>query len=233
MIADAIIWDYDGTLVNSVQKNIDITKQILSVVAPRLTGTNLPACLVNEESYHIVNHKARNWQDLYVNYYGMTETEMKRAGSLWTEFQLKDSTLVPLYPEIKNTIQQLRIPQGICSQNSSENIRQVLDTNELLHIFSAVIGYDDIPHHAQKPSPESGVVCLQKIFTAPRNKTIFYIGDHEGDIVFARNIEREIQHGNNKVISIAVTYSGADILNWEAKPDYEISSPLELLRLIN
>ena len=38
MKLDAILWDYDGTLVNSVPKNIDITKNILSIVAPHLTG---------------------------------------------------------------------------------------------------------------------------------------------------------------------------------------------------
>jgi len=32
----AILWGYDGTLVNSVPKNINITKQILSEVALRL-----------------------------------------------------------------------------------------------------------------------------------------------------------------------------------------------------
>ena len=64
MKADAIIWDYDGTLVNSVTRNIDITKQILGAVAPGLTGENLPACLISEEADHIVNHKSKNWQDL-------------------------------------------------------------------------------------------------------------------------------------------------------------------------
>ncbi len=39
---DAVLWDYDGTMVNSVPKNINITKEILSTVAPRLTGANLP-----------------------------------------------------------------------------------------------------------------------------------------------------------------------------------------------
>ena len=57
MKADAITWDYDGTLLNSVTRNIDITKQILGAVAPRLTGENLPACLISEEADHIVNHK--------------------------------------------------------------------------------------------------------------------------------------------------------------------------------
>jgi len=86
MKIDAILWDYDGTLVNSVPKNIDITKQILSVVAPRFAGENLPNYLKNEKEYHIANHQSKNWQDLYVNYYGLTEKEMLEAGTMWTEY---------------------------------------------------------------------------------------------------------------------------------------------------
>ena len=233
MNADAIIWDYDGTLVNSVPKNIDITKQILSTVAPRLTGENLPACLISEDAYHIVNHRSKNWQDLYLNYYGMTEDEMKQAGGLWTEFQLKNTTPVDLFPGIADTVLKIRLPHGICSQNSSENISQLLRINDLLPKFTAIVGYDDIPHHAQKPLPESGVICLQKIFGEICDKTIIYVGDHEGDITFARNIQNELSHKNIKVYAVTVTYSGADTSQWANKPDFEISTPQQLLELID
>ena len=42
MKIDAVLWDYDGTLANSVPKNIHITKQIIAKVSPQLTGDNLP-----------------------------------------------------------------------------------------------------------------------------------------------------------------------------------------------
>lgn len=60
----AVLWDYDGTLVNSVPKNIDITKTILSIVAPRLSGASLPKYLLSEDAYHEANHEAKNWQEL-------------------------------------------------------------------------------------------------------------------------------------------------------------------------
>lgn len=59
MKLDAILWDYDGTLVNSVPKNIDITKAILAIVAPHLTGDNLPKYLHSEANYHYANHAAK------------------------------------------------------------------------------------------------------------------------------------------------------------------------------
>lgn len=83
MKADAVLWDYDGTLVNSVPKNINITKQILSSVIPRLSGENLPVYLKSEKEYHTANHQSKNCQDLYINYYERTETEALQAGDLW------------------------------------------------------------------------------------------------------------------------------------------------------
>lgn len=231
MNINAVIWDYDGTLVNSVPKNIDITKQILASVAPRLTGDNLPRYLKNEQDYHFANHKSKNWQDLYLNYYGLTATETIDAGKLWTQYQLTNTTPVNLFSEISETINLLNLPQGICSQNSAENIKQVLIANNLLHKFKAIVGYDDIPHNAQKPSPVSGITCLKRFFSKIENKTIIYVGDHEGDVKFARNIEYEVGK-NNKVISVAVTYSGADINSWTHKPDHIIETPKELVKII-
>ncbi|MDX5584549.1 MAG: HAD hydrolase-like protein [Aureibaculum sp.] len=232
MKIDAILWDYDGTLVNSVPKNIDITKQILSAVAPRLTAENLPSHLKSEEAYHIANHQSKNWQDLYVNYYGMNETEMLEAGTLWTAYQLKNTYPVKLFTKIKETINDISLPQGICSQNSSENIHRVLIKNKLSQKFSAIIGYDDIPSDQQKPSAFSGIKCLNQIYGTLQNKTIIYIGDHEGDVEFARNIEIAL-HENSKVISIAAMYSGANTKLWTYKPDFEIENPTELLEIIN
>ena len=232
MKIDAILWDYDGTLVNSVPKNIDITKQILSAVAPQLTAENLPGHLKSEEAYHIANHQSKNWQDLYVNYYGMNETEMLEAGTLWTEYQLKNTFPVELFTEIKETINEISIPQGICSQNSSENINRVLIKNKLSQKFSAIIGYDDIPSDQQKPSAFSGIKCLKQIYRTLQNMTIIYVGDHEGDVEFARNIETALCD-NSKVISIAAIYSGANTTLWTYKPDFEIENPTDLLEIIN
>ncbi len=232
MKIDAILWDYDGTLVNSVPKNIDITKQILLAIAPRLTGEYLPPHLKSEEAYHIANHQSKNWQDLYVNYYGMNETEMLKAGTLWTEYQLKNTLPVELFTEIKETINEISLPQGICSQNSSESINRVLKKNKLSQKFSAIIGYDDIPSDKQKPAAFSGIKCLKQIYGTLQNKTIIYIGDHEGDVEFARNIEVALCE-NSKVISIAAMYSGANSKLWNYKPDYEIENPTELLEIIN
>jgi len=106
-----------------------------------------------------------------------------------------------------------------------------LKKNELLEKFQAIIGYDDIPAVMQKPSAFSGIKCLDRTFNNTMNKTIVYVGDHEGDVEFSKNLEREL-NTTNKIISIIVTYSGANTESWAYQPDFEISSPVELLNIV-
>lgn len=228
MKLDAILWDYDGTIVNSVPKNIEITKNILSLVAPHLTQENLPRYLQSEAAYHEANHAAENWQDLYINYYGMTESEMLAAGSLWAEHQLSNTTPVRLFNGIDETVRNLSsVPHGICSQNSSENIYNVLSGAQVDSYFKAIIGYNDVSSHCQKPSPEGGLICLERMFDNPENKAVMYIGDHEADVQFARNLQTALG-SKATVISVAAAYSGASPDSWAFQPDFTIRSPHEL-----
>lgn len=232
MKIDAVIWDYDGTLVDSTKKNMEVTKQIFNAITPRLAGLNLPSILKSEEEYQKANHAAKNWQDLYLNYYGLTEKETVEAGKLWTEFQLKNNTPVELFPHVSTAVDQIKCPQGICSQNSERNIKKLLSTHELQDKFTAIVGYDDIPDNAQKPLPDSGIICLERIFEVLENKVIMFIGDHQSDVRFARNVATKINK-TNRIIAAAVNYSGADINSWIDKPDIVVSNPLELVELTN
>jgi len=233
MKLDAILWDYDGTLVNSVPKNIDITKKILSIVAPHLTENNLPIYLQSESAYHEANHSAKNWQELYQKFYGLTENETLVAGNLWTEHQVNNSTPVELYSGIKYVIEYLSsLPHGICSQNSSLNIWKVIKEANIHHAFKSVIGYTDVANNAQKPCADSGIKCLSEIFDDISNKTVFYIGDHEADVQFARNLDEKLG-SNSTVLSVAVTYSGSTPENWHHQPDYMLNHPENLLEICN
>ena len=225
---DAILWDFDGTLADSAAKNIAITKQILAQVAPRLTGQNLPRSLQSEADYHIANHGADHWRDLYRDYFGMTTDEIEIAGPLWETYQSLDNTGVTLFDGILDTVTRLsHLPQGICSANSTNNIRQVLDGHGLDSAFQSIIGYEDLPHHEQKPAPDGGLRCLQEIFGHTQGKTIIYVGDHIADVIFARGLGDRLGPSNT-VISVTVTYSGAKPGQWREQPDEVIANPTDL-----
>jgi len=229
---DAILWDFDGTLANSAAKNIAITKQILARVAPRLTGSNLPRYLQSETDYHFANHAADHWRDLYRDYFGMTADEIKNAGPLWETYQMLDKTGVTLFDGVADTVRQLSgFPQGICSANATSNIRQVLHEHDISSAFESVIGYEDLPHHHQKPAPDGGLKCLQEIFGNTQGKTIIYVGDHIADVLFTRALGEQLE-ASNTVISVIITHSGARPGQWRVKPDEVIESPTDLAALI-
>jgi phosphoglycolate phosphatase-like HAD superfamily hydrolase len=229
---DAILWDFDGTLADSAAKNIAITKQILARVAPRLTGNKLPRYLQNEADYHFANHNADHWRDLYREFFGMTPEEIDNAGPLWESYQMLDKTAVSLFDGVADTIRQLsRFPQGICSANATSNIRQVLREHGISSAFASVIGYEDLPHHHQKPAPDGGLKCLQEIFGSTQGKTIIYVGDHVADVLFARALGERLGPSNT-VVSVVVTHSGANPGQWRAQPDTIIDSPNDLINRI-
>jgi phosphoglycolate phosphatase-like HAD superfamily hydrolase len=227
--ADAILWDFDGTLVNSAAKNIDITKEILARVAPRLTGDNLPSCLQNEAEYLVANHGADHWRELYRDYFGMNLNEIETAGPLWESYQMRNQTPVSLFDGVVDAVTRLSgSPQGICSANASNNIRKVLNDHDIEDVFQSVVGYEELPNHHQKPAPDGGLKCLQEIFGQVTGKTIVYIGDHVADVMFSRGLAERLCPSNN-VISIIVTYSGANPGAWKEQPDIVVEHPSALL----
>ena len=229
---DAILWDFDGTLANSAAKNIAITKQILARVAPRLTGDTLPRHLQSEADYHVANHAAENWRELYRDFFDLTTDEIETAGPLWETYQMLDKTGVTLFDGVVDTIRQLScFPQGICSANATRNIRQVLLEFGISSSFESVIGYEDLPHHHQKPAPDGGLKCLQEIFGNTQDKTIIYVGDHIADVLFARGLSEQLGPSNT-VISVIITHSGAKPGQWREQPDEVIDSPSDLTALI-
>ena len=232
MKLDAILWDYDGTLVNSVPKNIDITKTILSIVAPHLTGEHLPKYLRDEESYHHANHGAKNWQELYVDYYGLTHDEMILAGTMWAEHQDNNETEVTLFDGITHVVDKFsQLPHGICSQNSQNNIRRVLSNNDIDLPFKAIVGYDDVSNSNQKPHAFGGIKCVEAIFGHLDCQLLMYIGDHEADTKFARNLQAELG-GNTRVIAVAAGYSRSEPDEWDCQPDYIAHTVEDLLGII-
>ena len=232
MKLDAILWDYDGTLVNSVPKNMEITRDILSIVAPHLTGDNLPKYLLNEDFYHEANHAAKNWQALYVDYYGLSHDEMIRAGGMWAEHQEKNKTEVTLFGGIKNVVNKFsQFHHGICSQNSQKNIRRVLRKHGIDAPFKAIVGYDDVSNGKQKPHPFGGVKCVESIFGHTDCELLMYIGDHEADAKFARNLQSALKE-KTKVISVAAAYSRSEPEGWEVKPDHIANNVEDLISII-
>jgi len=228
----AIIWDFDGTLVDTAGKNFNVAKQIIT----DLTGKNAESFPIFEslETYNSANRSYKNWRSMYKAEYGFSEEETDEAGGLWTEYQLQDDTPVEFFPGLVGVIKSLKaFPQGIVSMNSQSHIMQTLAENNVSDLFQFIVGYEEVDLRKQKPEPDGLLLCLEKL-TGLASGNVFYIGDHETDVKCAANANRALreQKPDVKIITIGALYGSAESGNNSWEPDYRANRTEEITEVI-
>jgi len=229
----AIIWDYDGTLVDSRKRNLNVTRKIIREILGK-DAQNFPV-LKTLENYYSAHTKAINWREFYKSSFGLNEQQIDEAGRMWTECQLEDNSSTPIIKGVEEIIIELsNLPQGIVSQNSKSQIIRSLKQRNILSYFKSIIGYEEVDLKSQKPDPEGLLLCLE-ILTDLKPGLVFYIGDHETDVLCvlnANNILKEKKTGI-KIICIGALYSySADTSAWRSRPDYEVRDTGNILSII-
>lgn len=229
----AVVWDYDGTLVDTRAKNWNITRNLVR----EFTGVDPDTVetLRSLEGYTRALHRNHNWRELYVTEFGMSEEMTTEAGLLWTERQLADTTAAEVYEGIVEALEALgTLPHGIVSMNSRANIERSLRARQLLDHFEMVIGYEEVAADRQKPAPDGLLMCLETLTDlAPGH--VLYVGDHHVDIECARNANSALQAASHdiRVFAIGAAYGvGAEFGSWPDDPDYAIASPADLVALV-
>ena len=82
----AVVWDFDGTLVDSRHKNLSVTRTILEQL-----GGHRPddiESLRSLDTYERATLRSPNWRELYVREFGLTIEETDQAGHLWEQFHM-------------------------------------------------------------------------------------------------------------------------------------------------
>ncbi len=228
----AVIWDYDGTLVDSSARNLAATRAILE----RLTGRaaeEFPA-VTSPGRYQAAIRRSRNWRDLYAREFGLGETEVDQAGALWTEYQRASGGVpgpeTPVFPGIPETLRALAaVPHGIVSQNASAVIAAELTARRLSAHFRIVIGFEDVPRDRQKPAPDGLLRCAEAL--AREGGTLFYVGDHETDAACAALARVELA-GRLRVVSIAACWAEPAQEGWTVEPDHRAGRPGEVVEIV-
>jgi HAD superfamily hydrolase (TIGR01549 family) len=225
----AIIWDFDGTLADTRLRNMHVTRSIINALTDQ-SGAEF-AALSSLDSYKEALLRTANWRDLYDREFGLSESDIDRAGHLWPKYQELEETPAPFFEGIAEVLQRWKnLPQGIVSQNGSAIIANILEANNLRDYFGAIIGYEDVEFRLQKPSPEGLIHCID-LLTQMRPGYVFYIGDHETDALCAEKgreilAERKL---NIEIISIGAFYGVEPLLPREDKFDHAARQPAELI----
>ena len=235
MAAKAILWDYDGTLMDSSKKSIEVSLEILSRFIPDVYE-NVPEPLSSRENFQETYGRISDWTVLYKTCYGLTDEQIRVAVKSWGELQLKNKTEAELYPGIAGVLEHFKdVKMGVCSQNGAGIIERTLEHRGVLKYFGAVIGIDDVLFDEQKPHPAAFMKALEKLGIDDRNGTFVYIGDHSVDVAFGRNAETVLKKDfpDAKVICVAMHHPGDYCEEDESlMPDFIARNTGELLEIL-
>jgi phosphoglycolate phosphatase len=204
--AEAIVWDLDGTLVDSAP---DLATALNTVLDMRgfanhsletirgMIGNGVPKLI--ERGFNAIGVRLQPEQleqliPIFVKVYSECATEQTRP-----------------YPHIVETLEQLQamnIPMGVCTNKPEALSRQILDGLDLSKYFSSVVGGDTTS--TRKPDPQPLLRCLQELVTEP--KAAMMIGDSTVDVDAARAAGVEVGVVPWGYRSLPVENLGADFI---------------------
>jgi phosphoglycolate phosphatase len=172
----AIVWDLDGTLVDSAP---DLASALNTVLDKRgfftlsinevraMIGNGVPKLV--ERGFNAVGVRPDPMQldeliAMFVKEYKACATDNTRP-----------------YPGVVEALQELHsmsIPMGVCTNKPEAFTRQILDGLGLSAYFSSVVGGDSTS--ARKPDPEPVLACLRGLASEPAFSLM--IGDSVHDV---------------------------------------------------
>ena len=233
MCACAIIWDYDGTLVDSRHRNLNVNRSIIE----GLTGRPWQdfKALHSIADYDGAVARCTNWRDFYQDEFDLREDMLESAGRMWTRQQLTDETPVQPFAGVPQALETLgRLPHGIVSQNSRAIITATLGSLGLAERFDHILGYEEVAPGRQKPAPDGLLDCVERLIPAGP-ATVFYVGDHPTDAMCVARARREIaaRGGDVRVWSIAALYGGESPDGWPEVPDFQAPTPEDIVAIVD
>lgn len=228
----AVIWDFDGTLVDTRAKNFAVTCTLVAQVTGS-PATDVPA-LSSMAAYEAALLRHQHWQDFYRHELGLGEAELLEAAGLWVEAQARDRTAAPAFDGVVDVLDELgHLPHGIVSLNASDNITRIIGELGIGSRFGEVLGFEAVPFERRKPEPDALLLCMDRL-NARVPGTVIYIGDHETDTLCAARAHASLDADGVpiRVVSVAAAFgTSADVGSWSKRPDYVARSARELLAI--
>ncbi len=226
----AVVWDFDGTLVDTRRKNMNVARALVEHFTGR-SADEFPA-LRSLPSYERALHRHRHWRDFYRVELQMGEADIDRTEQSWLEFQLVDDTAAETYAGIDDVLAAFgHLPQGIVSLNVKPNIVRFLDELDLAHHFASVYGAECVQPGLRKPHPDALLRCIEGL-TGGAPGFVVYIGDHETDVECAHNANSHFEQAGAdlRIVSVGALYAPhIDDEHWQVEPDCKVNAPHEIV----
>ena len=212
MRVDAVLFDWDGTLYDSVPSCFRIYKMIFKKLG------------INSLTYELFREEFCADYHAYYGRCGIGKEKWKEVDSIWVEEFGKIEGRIPLFPDVRETLEELRekgIKTGLVSNGSGVRIRRELRNDGISGLLDVVVTADEAPEF--KPSPEGIRMALEEI--GVEGKNCFYVGDLREDI-------RAGRAAGTVTAAVLTGVHKREKLETE-RPDYILDKVGEVLKLID
>ncbi len=182
LVLKAIIFDLDGTLINSAIP----FKKMKSRIIKYLEDAGVTRGLLNEEMLNFeITDKAV--EDLISK--GFPRQYIKKAldevSRIMNEVELESSENASLIPGVPETLKALKnrgLKIGLMTRSCREYVERILERFELRKYFDVIIARDEVED--PKPSPSHAIKLLE-LLNVPAEEVLF-VGDHWSDAECAK-----------------------------------------------
>ncbi|WLT30948.1 HAD family hydrolase [Geothrix sp. PMB-07] len=171
---DAVMFDHDGTLVDSIPAVISASNGVLwERGLDKATPDQIVAGMVHPTAKRLGLLTGID-----------SPAAQENMAHRYSQLALHHSDLADLYPGVRQAVEALAnrgLLLGVVSNSRGAFIRAILHRLGVADCFTAMIGEDDMP--APKPDPRGLLAALGAI---PPGRAI-YVGDSSADLQTARN----------------------------------------------
>lgn len=210
MRVKAIIFDWDGVIVDSLPANLEIYEVIEKKLDKKIFADN-----ANGDDFEL------DWREHFIRVNIKDEKTHKRAAAIYHEELKKLEKDIKLFPGIEKVINVLNknYKLGIVSNTNSEAIERKMNELGIKKYFNVIIGGE---FSTLKPNPGQVIECMRRL--GVRAEETIYIGDMDGDVTTGRN-------AGVKMV-VAVTYGFHSEKKFKnLNPDIILNAPEELMEL--
>ncbi|MEK6691084.1 MAG: HAD-IA family hydrolase [Nitrospirota bacterium] len=210
-VVDLIIFDQDGTLVDSISDITNSVNYALDTVGLSVFDVDTIRGFVGEGITKLIEKTL-----------GPHKEFLERARSLFLEYyssHLTDNTYI--YPNVVDLLEYFKRKKKAVISNKLESLtKDLLEGLGIIHYFDIVLGGDSIGR--KKPFPDS-IIKVLDVFDVKKSRVVM-IGDSPTDIKAGKGAG---------VLTCGVTYGyrGRDEI-LSAEPDFLIDDILELKEII-
>jgi phosphoglycolate phosphatase len=173
---EAIVWDLDGTLVDTAPDLVTALNTILDKSGIAGLSLNTVRAMVGEGAQKLIERGFKA---------GGVPVDADQLGKLtalfievYTECATDNSRPFPQIVDTLKQLHELNIPMGVCTNKPEALSRQILDGLDLSRYFSSVVGGDTLS--TRKPDPQPLLRCLHELATEPQASLM--IGDSAVDV---------------------------------------------------